>query len=159
MSEFSAPRKSVSAFAAQAGISLSYERIEAPKDAFESAVRRFVDEGARGFNVTIPFKHEAFELVDVVDASARRSEAVNTVVVEDGKLLGSNTDGAGLVTDLEVNLGWVLFDQQGFWLLAQAARCAGSCRLSSTERRRVFTCSIGPLGGLSIWRGCLTSPR
>ncbi len=57
--------------------------------------------GFRGFNVTMPHKQRALGLVDRCDAVARRVGAVNTVLVmEDGTLLGRNTDGEGFLASL-----------------------------------------------------------
>ncbi|XOV86225.1 MAG: shikimate dehydrogenase [Pseudomonadota bacterium] len=95
------------AFGQQTGIALSYEKVLAPLDRFVGVARDLARGGFRGFNVTLPFKHEAFLLVDRVSASAAASEAVNTVTISAaGELSGDNTDGAGLVTDLTQNLGW-----------------------------------------------------
>lgn len=94
------------AFGVQAGIELSYIRVEAPLDGFEASARKFLGGGGLGFNVTVPFKRDAFDLVDECEDSARQSEAVNTVLAKDGKLFGANTDGVGLVRDIEANLGW-----------------------------------------------------
>ncbi|MFN2349074.1 MAG: shikimate dehydrogenase [Thioalkalivibrio sp.] len=92
-------------FAAQTGQDMAYEAVLAPLDGFVSKVRELVARGYRGFNVTVPFKHEAFELADRLTDRARRAGAVNTLMVQDnGTLLGENTDGAGLVTDLIRNL-------------------------------------------------------
>jgi len=92
-------------FAEQTGQDMAYEAVLAPLDGFVSTVRELVARGYRGFNVTVPFKHEAFELADRLTDRARRAGAVNTLMVQDnGMLLGENTDGAGLVTDLTRNL-------------------------------------------------------
>lgn len=97
------------AFALQANIEVSYERILADPDAFAETARAFVDDGAVGFNVTVPFKREAWVLADTVSPEAAASEAVNTVTVQDDHTLrGDNTDGAGLVRDMTGNLGWRL---------------------------------------------------
>ena len=48
-----------------------------------------------GFNITLPHKEAAVDLVDDVDADARQTGAINTVALRDGKLVGSNTDGVG----------------------------------------------------------------
>ena len=97
------------AFALQAGIDIRYVRILAPLDGFRETVENFVAEGGRGFNVTVPFKREAFAMCDDVADAARQSEAVNTVSVgEGGRLCGYSTDGGGLVRDLRSNLGWKL---------------------------------------------------
>ncbi|MZR29782.1 shikimate dehydrogenase [Sneathiella litorea] len=55
----------------------------------------------RGTNLTIPLKETAFDVVDILDPSAKRIGAVNTVVVgEDGRLTGRNTDGIGFIDSL-----------------------------------------------------------
>lgn len=62
--------------------------------------------GAIGFNVTMPHKEAVAGLVDELDAEARIIGAVNTVQVRDGRLIGHNTDGAGLVCSLLVDLAF-----------------------------------------------------
>lgn len=91
-------------FARQTGQAMDYEAVLAPEDGFADTVRDLVAQGYRGFNVTVPFKREAFDLADTLTPRARRAGAVNTLVVEGGRLAGDNTDGAGLVTDLTRNL-------------------------------------------------------
>ncbi len=56
--------------------------------------------GIRGASVTIPHKVKVMEYLDEVDAAARRMGAVNTVLNEGGRLIGSNTDGPGAVAAL-----------------------------------------------------------
>jgi shikimate dehydrogenase len=72
-------------------------------DHFTTAVRGLLQAGFAGANVTIPHKVAAFELCDVVDASARRAGAVNTLVFNDGRITGSNTDGWGFVANLRAH--------------------------------------------------------
>lgn len=92
-------------FAAQTGQSLSYEPLLAPLEDFVGFARAFFVNG-RGANVTVPFKEQAFRLADQLTARAQRAGAVNTLMkLDDGRLLGDNTDGAGLVRDLTVNAG------------------------------------------------------
>jgi len=91
-------------FSKQTGLSMSYEKILAPLDGFTAAVNNFVSSGALGFNITIPFKIEAYDLVDDCTLNAKTSGAVNTIKVENGTLYGENTDGIGLVNDLCNNL-------------------------------------------------------
>lgn len=92
-------------FAAQTGQSLSYEPLLAPLEDFVGFARAFFVNG-RGVNVTVPFKEQAFRLADQLTARAQRAGAVNTLMkLDDGRLLGDNTDGAGLVRDLTVNAG------------------------------------------------------
>ncbi len=54
-----------------------------------------------GGNVTLPHKHRAFELVDEADEVARRLAAVNTIWLEDGRIIGSNTDAYGFAANLD----------------------------------------------------------
>jgi shikimate dehydrogenase len=90
------------AFAAQTGQPLSYERIEAPLDRFAETVADFFASGGCGLNVTVPFKGEAAVWVDRLEANAAFAEAVNTIVPDPtGGYAGHNTDGPGLVMDIE----------------------------------------------------------
>ncbi len=92
------------AFARQTGEALRYERLPCPLDAFELSVRRFADSGdghAKGCNVTLPFKFAAFAMAARPTARARLARACNTLRFDAGGWAGDNTDGAGLVADLE----------------------------------------------------------
>jgi shikimate dehydrogenase len=89
-------------FAEATGQDLEYGRIEAPLDGFERAVEAFRAAGGRGLNVTLPFKHAAFRHCQEVSERAQRAQAVNTLVFRE-RVYGDNTDGIGLVRDLETN--------------------------------------------------------
>lgn len=92
-------------FARQTQQQLTYEKIEAPIDDFVGSIRRFLAEGGKGANVTVPFKEQAFTLADQLSPRAKLAGAVNTLkLTDDGLLLGDNTDGAGLVQDLKYHL-------------------------------------------------------
>ncbi len=96
-------------FASQVGIDVEYRKILVPENSFSAVARRFLDEGGRGFNITVPNKIDAFNFVDELSPEAQRAEAVNTVVRrKDDRLYGHNTDGPGLARDLTENLGWQL---------------------------------------------------
>lgn len=95
-------------FARQTGQDIVYDRLLAPLDEFKKTAERFFLEGGKGLNVTVPFKREAWNLVSAHAGAALDAEAVNTIKLEDGKLIGYNTDGVGLVTDLERNLGCLI---------------------------------------------------
>lgn len=95
-------------FAAQTGQDMSYEAILAEKDGFARAIEDFRARhraGARGANVTVPFKEDAFRLATTRTPRAEAAGAVNTLSFEAGEIRGDNTDGAGLVRDLKHNLG------------------------------------------------------
>ena len=95
-------------FARQTAQDISYEAILAPLDGFVATVQAFRTAGGRGMNVTVPFKLEAFALADRHTPRARAAGAVNTLAFGADGILGDNTDGAGLVRDLTVNLGCAL---------------------------------------------------
>jgi shikimate dehydrogenase len=92
-------------FARATGQAIDYGRIEAPLKGFARAVDEFRAAGARGANVTVPFKEDAFLYCrDSVTERARVAGAVNTLVFEGKRVSGDNTDGVGLLRDLTVNL-------------------------------------------------------
>ena len=105
-------------FAEQTGQRLDYQALLAPLDDFAGCARNFFVEGC-GANVTVPFKEQAYALAEQLSERARRAGAVNTLIkLEDGRLLGDNTDGAGLVRDLTLNAG---FELQGKRILLLGA--------------------------------------
>ena len=91
------------AYAAQTGQQLRYEKRLAPVDGFADAVRAFIAEGGKGANVTVPFKLEAHKLAGALTVRAQAAGAVNTLVFNEDGIIGDNTDGAGLVTDIVFN--------------------------------------------------------
>ena len=100
------------AFAAATGEDLDYRAILAPLDDFAGAVRAFIATGGRGANVTVPFKEDAFRLCNSLSERARQAGAVNTLSFGDAGIHGDNTDGAGLLADLQDNLACVLSGQR-----------------------------------------------
>ncbi|WP_313951669.1 shikimate dehydrogenase [Accumulibacter sp.] len=92
------------AFAAQCRQDISYQAILAARDGFAASVHSFVAAGGRGANVTIPFKEEAYRLATRLTARAQLAGAVNTLLFDGADILGDNTDGAGLLRDLSLNL-------------------------------------------------------
>ncbi len=76
----------------------------------EVGLRRFMAAAASlrcvGFNVTMPFKQAALELCDEVAMAANMAGAVNTVHIVEGRLVGYNTDGRGLLETLELEAGF-----------------------------------------------------
>ena len=80
-----------------AGLDYVYAALPVRADALSSAVRGLCNAGIAGFNVTIPFKTEIIPLLDALSEDARRIQAVNTVVIEDGRMVGHNTDVVGFL--------------------------------------------------------------
>ncbi len=119
-------------FAEQTGESIEYTHLLAPIDAFVLHVRAFVDAGGRGLNVTVPFKLEAHALATRLSPRAAAAGAVNTLRFEAGEIHGDNTDGFGLVRDIEVNLATPLKDAR--ILLLGAGGAARGVVLPMLER-------------------------
>jgi len=93
-------------FAEQTQQALDYTAQLVPAEAFTSKVNCFFAQGGRGLNCTVPLKELAWAYADKKTERAALSKAVNTLALQaDGKILGDNTDGIGLVTDLVVNHG------------------------------------------------------
>jgi shikimate dehydrogenase len=92
-------------YAEQTGEALAYDRLLCPLDAFPATIQAFVAAGAKGANVTVPFKFEAFELATRRTPRAELAQAANTLRFDADGWLADNTDGAGLVRDITVNAG------------------------------------------------------
>lgn len=95
-------------FARETGEAISYERLLVEPGDFARAAREFFAGGGRGANVTLPFKVDAFDFAPERTPRAAQAGAVNTLAIRGNRILGDNTDGAGLVRDLTANLGLVL---------------------------------------------------
>jgi shikimate dehydrogenase len=92
-------------FARQTGEQVIYRLHDVLPQDFRAYVLDFFSRGGRGLNVTVPHKVAAAELANELTPRAERAVAVNTLAVQrDNRLLGDNTDGAGLVHDLRDNL-------------------------------------------------------
>lgn len=82
------------------GLNYAYLAFEVGNDNLEEAVNGMRAVDAAGFNVSMPNKMEIIQYLDELDDSAKYSGAVNTVVNDNGKLIGHNTDGQGYVENL-----------------------------------------------------------
>lgn len=87
-------------FAEQSNQKMHYGRLQPALGEFKIAAQAFFAAGGKGMNVSVPFKLDAQAFADVLTPRAKLAGAVNTLRVEDGKVFGDNTDGAGLVRDL-----------------------------------------------------------
>lgn len=92
-------------FAAQCELAIHYEAIEVPVDDFSNTVRLLQAQDYAGVNVTVPFKTQAFEMANSRDEYAAMAAAANTLSFHaDQRIHAANTDGRGLVSDLQNNL-------------------------------------------------------
>jgi shikimate dehydrogenase len=85
------PRLQNAGFAAL-GLDWAYVPLPVRPEALAEAVRGLAAAGFAGANVTIPHKTAAVGLCDEVDDLAAEAESVNTLVFQDGRVLGSSTD-------------------------------------------------------------------
>ncbi len=92
-------------FAEQTDQDLIYEaiRIDSEESSFPYAVQELIAKGYKGINITVPYKLDAFEFATELSERAQVAHAVNTLIFKDGKVIGDNTDGIGLVNDIEEN--------------------------------------------------------
>ena len=100
-------------FAQQCNVQLEYTRIQVDVGGFDQAVSHFIAHDGAGLNITVPFKVEAWSLCrrdpNRVSDRANMAESVNTLkFCDDGEIYGDNTDGIGIVRDIENNLGFPL---------------------------------------------------
>ena len=108
-------------FARQTAQDLVYERLPAPLDGFVATAEYFRAAGGKGLNVTVPFKVEAFAYCSYRSARAAAAGAVNTLAFRDDGVHGDNTDGIGLVHDIEQRLGFALAGKRVLMLGAGGA--------------------------------------
>ena len=92
-------------FAELAGEPLRYERRLVPIDGFAQALRDFANAGGRGCNVTVPFKLEAAQRATTRSERVQLAGAANTLVFAGGAIHADNTDGLGLVADIQQGAG------------------------------------------------------
>lgn len=88
-------------FARQTQQNLEYKSQQPALGSFLTEVAEFFTQGGKGCNVTAPFKEEAYQFADRLSERAELAGAVNTLKkLDDGEIIGDNTDGEGLVQDL-----------------------------------------------------------
>jgi shikimate dehydrogenase len=99
-------------FALQTKQNLQYELLQVAPAKLESAIQQFGRTGGKGLNITVPHKSEVVRLVGEMSDRASNAGAVNTLVFRDDGIYGDNTDGVGLLRDLQSNLGVQLRDSR-----------------------------------------------
>jgi len=100
-------------FAEQTGQQLEYTAQDVPIEDFKRSVAAFFIQGGKGLNCTVPLKGLAYDYAEHKTERAALAKAVNTLALQaDGSLLGDNTDGIGLVTDLTTNHGIALANKR-----------------------------------------------
>ena len=92
-------------FGEQLSLDVTYDKVQVKVRNFEAEVTRFFAEGGDGLSITVPHKWTAFQMASSLSDEALLAGACNTLMPLDGELYGHNTDGPGLLDDLE-RLGW-----------------------------------------------------
>lgn len=131
-------------FAELTGQPLVYERVLAPLDGFAATVRGFAAASGCGCNVTVPFKFEAHDLAHRRSERALLAQAVNTLRFDPEGWFGDNTDGAGLVHDLQHNAGIDLAGRDLLLLGAGGASAGVLGPLLAQRPRRVVVANRSP---------------
>ncbi len=110
-------------FAKETNQDISYEAVLAPKDGFEATVRDLIAKGYKGANVTVPFKVEAFKLWSKIDFKSNVVDAgaVNTLTFSSEGIIKDNTDGVGLLRDIEGNQNYQIANKRVLLLGAGGA--------------------------------------
>ena len=91
-----------SLFAKETDQNMQYHAIKTTEAEFRKTLDQFFLDGAKGCNITAPFKELAFDYADRLSERAKLAGSVNTLKLADhGIILGDNTDGDGLIKDLQ----------------------------------------------------------
>lgn len=83
------------------GLDYVYLAFDVNESQFEETVKGLKAMGARGFNLSMPYKSTIIPYLDELSPAAKLVQAVNTVVIENNRLIGHMTDGSGLMRSLE----------------------------------------------------------
>lgn len=85
-------------------IEAEYNALEISPDNFNrETLNKYINEGYIGFNITIPHKEKALQIVDEITSTAKAIGAVNTIYLKDNKLIGTNTDAYGFIENIKQN--------------------------------------------------------
>jgi len=87
---------------AKHGIDGAYVPLAVEPNRLEHAIDGFVALGFRGGNVTLPYKEKIIPFLSSISPLAEKIGAVNTLIVKDGKLHGTNTDAPGFMANLKI---------------------------------------------------------
>ena len=110
-------------FANQFDTKIEFRKDEVKPDTLETWLTDFFRDGGKGVSITLPLKEVALNYADEISDRARLASACNVIYAKDKKLFGDNTDGHGLITDLENNLKVTLKDKKILILGAGGAAC------------------------------------
>jgi shikimate dehydrogenase len=127
-------------FAELTGEAMAYGKQLVPLDGFEQTLLQLQQSGVKGCNVTVPFKFEAFSAAQFATSRAQLAQAANTLRFDAGRIYADNTDGTGIVNDIQVNAGRTLAGRD-ILLIGAGGAAAGVIGplLAAGPRRLVLT--------------------
>jgi len=142
------------------GLPGRYDKQAVPPEDFPEFLDRFAENGFTGANITVPHKELAYELVDRREPAAEAVQAVNTIWVDDGQLVGDNTDVYGFLANLDEGAhGW---DGGGRAVVIGAGGAARAVLKGLIERGlaeiRVVNRTFGKAQGLADAFGSVVKP-
>jgi shikimate dehydrogenase len=113
---------------AELGLNWHYELLPTPLDAVSTQLEnlRYAYQGA---NVTVPHKQRVMKYLDQISNTAARIGAINTISVQDGQLIGHNTDADGFLKALR-STGFAPANRRALILGAGGAARAATAALS-----------------------------
>jgi shikimate dehydrogenase len=132
-------------FAQLTGQDMAYGKRLVPLDGFAEGVRAFRAAGGKGCNITVPFKFEAAPLATTLTDRARLAQACNTLRFDaGGQVLADNTDGIGLVDDIQGNAGVALAGRDLLLIGAGGAAAGVLGPLIEAKPRRIVVSNRTP---------------
>ncbi len=138
-------------FAQLTGQQLEYGKRLIPLDGFVAGLRAFRAEGGKGCNITVPFKFEAAPLASTLTPRARLAQACNTLRFDGATdIFADNTDGIGLVADIQQNAGVALARRELLLIGAGGAGAGVLGPLIEARPRRIVVTNRTPDRAISL---------
>jgi shikimate dehydrogenase len=122
------------------GLNFCYVALPVHPDALNRAVEGMRSMNFRGVNVTVPHKEQVLQMIEEIDTEAQFIGAVNTIVNDNGKLKGYNTDGRGFIRSLEENN--ILFDEKDIFVIGTGGASRAVCYYLCQKAKDVYLFDI-----------------
>ena len=123
------------------GLNYLYLPIEVTADDLPIVAAGIAKMNFAGYNVTIPHKIRIMDCLDAIDPLAQAIGAVNTVVLQNGRATGYNTDGEGFVQSLEAETGIAVEGKCHFIIGCGGAARAIAMTLVFQGAQKIFICN------------------
>lgn len=127
------------------GLDAYYYAMNIKEEDFGTVVKGISKMNFMGLTLTIPYKIQILQYLDEIDPLAEIIGAVNTIKIQDGRMIGYNTDGAGFVRGLEVDCGLMIEDQVYFVVGCRRCITGDYDRVGFEEARSVSIWQTGHL--------------